>query len=135
MGTQISMWNGLEAFSFGNSPAMADELGALVVAGTKTATCWAARDGQLTQPGKRMVMHDGQGRGWAVLETLEVTPRRFGEVDAAFAWDEGEGDRTLDSWRDGHRRYFTAEGSFAPDMELWCERFRLVDVLEREGVR
>ena len=35
------------------------------------------------------------GRPCAVLEAIELTLRRFDEVDAAFAFDEGEGDRTL----------------------------------------
>lgn len=129
----LSTWNGLEAFAFGNNPRMADDLGALVVAGTKTATCWAASQGPQTHVGKRMVMLDGSGRGWAVIETLELTRRRFDEVDAAFAHDEGEGDRSLADWREGHQRYFTAEGTWSPDMLLYCERFRLVEVLEREA--
>jgi uncharacterized protein YhfF len=32
----------LKTFAFGDSPALADELLALVLAGKKTATCWAA---------------------------------------------------------------------------------------------
>lgn len=36
---------------------------------------------------------------------------------------------TLDDWRAGHWAYFTRNGSFAPDMLLWCERFRLVEIL------
>jgi uncharacterized protein YhfF len=66
------------------------------------------------------------------LETVEVTRRRFGEVDAAFASDEGEGDRSVNDWRRMHTAYFTRRGEFSPDMELYCERFRLVEVLERE---
>jgi uncharacterized protein YhfF len=122
-------WRSLETFSFGDNPGMAEELGALVLAGTKTATCWAVSEGELTQLGKRMVMLDGSGRPAAVLETVELARRRFGEVDATFARDEGEGDRSLAYWRDAHRRYFTRRGSFAPDMELWCERFRVVERL------
>ena len=132
MSVETTTWQGLETFSFGDSSQMADELGALVVAGTKTATCWAALQGQLTEVGKQMVMLDGQGRAWAIIETVELSQRRFDEVDAALAYDEGEGDRTLEDWRDGHRRYFTREGTFAPDMTLYCERFRLVRVLDRE---
>jgi len=131
MSGEPRMWGAMEAFAFGNTPKMADELGALVAAGRKTATCWAAVDGQQTEVGKRMVMLDGRGRGWAVIETVELTMRRFDEVDDAFARDEGEGDLTLADWREGHRRYFEAEGVFAPDMLLWCERFRLIEVLER----
>jgi uncharacterized protein YhfF len=122
-------WRDLESFSYGDSPALADALVALVVAGRKTATCWAAAEGLLTAPGKRMVARDGKGRPRAVIETVELAQRRFGEVDAAFAFDEGEGDRTLAYWRAAHERYFTRLGQFAPDMLLWCERFRVVEVI------
>lgn len=116
----------LESFSFGDSPALADELAALVLAGVKTVTCWAAIDGALTHVGKRMVVLSGSGRPLAVIETIELTQRSFNEVDAAFAYDEGEGDRTLAYWRGAHRRYFTRLGQFSDDMLLYCERFRLV---------
>lgn len=125
------------AFSFGDSPDMADELLALVLSGAKTATCGALRDypeGSAAMPvvGRRDVVLDGRGRRAAVIETVEVTIRRFDEMDEAFAHDEGEGLRTLAEWRDGHRRYFERNGGFSPDMELVCERFRLVAALDRE---
>ena len=47
----------------------------------------------MTEVGKRMVMLDGAGRPRAVLTTMELTLRRFDEVDAAF-FDEGERDQT-----------------------------------------
>jgi uncharacterized protein YhfF len=126
-------WHALESFSFGDNPALADELVALVVAGRKTATCWAAEEGLLTTPGKRMLVRDGKGRPRAVIETVELVQRRFGEVDAAFAYEEGEGDRTLAHWRSAHERYFRRLGQFSPDMLLWCERFRVVDVIGPEA--
>ena len=123
-----------QTFSFGDSPAMADELLALVIAGTKTATCGALRDypiGSSEMPvvGRRDVVMNGAGWSAAVIETLEVTIRRFDEVDEAFAHDEGEGFRTLADWRKGHQEYFERNGGFSPDMELICERFRLVEAL------
>jgi uncharacterized protein YhfF len=130
MSTDIKRWQGIAAFAFGDSSRMADELGAKVIAGTKTATCWAAVQGRLTEVGEQMVMLDGQGRGWAVIEATELTERAFDDIDEAFAREEGEGD--LEEWRDIHRRYFTREGTFAPDMNLYCERFRVVRVLDRE---
>jgi uncharacterized protein YhfF len=123
-------WQSLESFAFGDGPRLADELLALVLAGKKTATCWSVSDGQQTEIGKRMVAKDGQGRPRAVLETVELTQRRFHEVDAPFAFEEGEGDRTLSFWRAAHERYFRRQGTFAPDMALYCERFRLVKVIE-----
>jgi uncharacterized protein YhfF len=129
-------WRHLETFCFGDGPGLADTLAMLVLEGRKRATCWAADEGMLTEIGKRTVMLDGSGRPRAVLETVELTLRRFDEVDAAFAYDEGEGDRTLDSWRQAHRAYFGRRGQFAEDMLLWCERFRVVELIEEpdEGV-
>jgi uncharacterized protein YhfF len=123
-------WRDLETFRFGDNPDLADELLALVLAGTKTATCWDARDGLLTEVGKRMVATEGHGRPRAVIETVELTRRRFDEVDAAFARDEGEGDRSLATWRQNHRIYFDRLRGFSPDMPLWCERFRVVETIE-----
>ena len=85
----------LESFAFGDSRGLADEMFELVLIGKKTATCWAAREGDKggVVPGKRWIVKDGQGRASAILKTVELTRRRFGEVDAAFAYDEDEGNR------------------------------------------
>jgi uncharacterized protein YhfF len=125
-------WRDLETFSFGDNPALADELAALVLAGSKRATCWASSDGMLTEVGKRMVMLNGTGEPLAVLETLELVQRRFNEVDAAFAYDEGEGDRTLEFWKRAHREYFSRRDQFAEGMLLYCERFRVVELIADE---
>jgi len=126
-----SEWVSLESFSFGDSPELADELCGLVLSGKKRATCWPVSEGQQTHLGKQMAVLDGAGRPAAVVETVELTMRHFDEVDSAFAFDEGEGDRTLEYWRRAHRRYFTRRGAFEPNMPLWCERFRLVARLAR----
>jgi uncharacterized protein YhfF len=122
----------LESFSFGDNPKLADELLELVLIERKTATCWAASEGDKgVVPSKRWIVKDGQGRPSAILETVELTRRRFGDVDAGFAYDEGEGDRTLADWREAHTAYFTRRGEFSPDMELYCERFKLIEALKR----
>jgi uncharacterized protein YhfF len=118
------------SFSFGDSLEMADELLALVLAGPKRATCWAAAQGtQGVAVGVQSVVKDGQGKPRTIIETIELTRRRFMDVDESFAYDEGEGNRTLDYWRTAHRNYFTREGTYADDMEVYCERFRLIQVL------
>ena len=119
--------NPLERFAFGDSSAMADALLALVLDGTKTATCWAAGGDPPTIVGQRQVVLDGSGVPRAVIETLSIEARRFDTVDATFAHAEGEGDRSLAGWRADHRAFFTRNGGFTPDMLLWCERFRLVE--------
>jgi uncharacterized protein YhfF len=126
-------------FAFGDSPELADELLALVLSGRKTATCGALRDFGGAEPepmvGRRDVVLDGRGRRAAVIETIEAIRRRFDEVDAAFAQDEGEGDLSYDYWRQAHEAYFARNGGFSPDMILVCERFRLVEVLDRNDTK
>jgi len=122
-------WRSLESFAFGDSAEMADRLLGFVLAGRKTATCWSVRDGQQTEVGKRMVVNDGAGRPRAVIETLSLEQMVFDRVPWSFASAEGEGDADLADWRAGHRAYFTRNGGFSPDMQLWCERFRLVEIL------
>ena len=122
-------WRSLERFAFGDNPEMADRLLGFVLAGAKTATCWSTAEGQQTELGKRMVVTDGAGRPRAVVETASLQQVRFCDVAWDFAAAEGEGDASLEAWRAGHRAYFTRNGGFSPDMLLWCERFRLVEVI------
>ena len=121
-------YRGLRAFAFGDCPELADELLDLVIRGIKTATCSTEDEPNTSTPGERWIVRDGQGEPRCVIETTEVSYRRFDEVDANFAFEEGEGDRSLDHWRKAHRAYFTRQGKFSEDMMLMCERFRLVEV-------
>lgn len=126
-------------FRFGDSPGLADELLALVLSRRKTATCGALRDYGGAEPvpevGRRDVVLDGSGRRAAVIETVEAIVRRFDEVDADFAHDEGEGDLSYEYWHEAHRAYFERNGGFSPDMKLVCERFQLVEVFSQDDAK
>ena len=100
-----------DAWSFGDTSQMADELAALVLAGKKTATTSAAalyeiEQEALPQSGTYSVLLDGSDVPKAVfyLESVSIVP--FDEVTAAFAFLEGEGDRTLAYWRRVHKAFF-----------------------------
>lgn len=117
-------------FVFGDSQELCDQLLALVRAGKKTATCGALRDfgpdGEpLPQVGRRDTALNWDGTPALVIETVEVSMKRFCEVDESFALDEGEND-SLAGWREDHRQYFQRNGGFDPQMMLVCERFRLI---------
>ena len=127
--------------SFGDSPAMADELLALVLEGTKRATAGLVADfvadgTPLPRPGDHWLVLDGRGRPGAVLRTVEARTGLLHSVDDAFAWDEGEGDRTRDDWLRGHLGYFRRQGErtgvpFDEHAEqVVFERFALVWPLE-----
>ena len=121
---------------FGSSPAMGDELLALVLTGPKRATAYLLRDVQIggekmSRVGGHVVVLDGVDRPRAIWRTRTVEVKPLNEVDAAFAWDEGEGDRTRADWLAMHVRYFTArakaEGfAFDESMPAVFERFALV---------
>ena len=115
---------------------MADELGALIAAGTKTATCsalweWEAESETPPETGAVTIVLDGSGQPLCIVETVEVTIRKYNEVDAEFARQEGEGDLSLNYWREAHRTFFSRSlpkigKEFSEEMPLVCERFRLI---------
>jgi uncharacterized protein YhfF len=121
---------------FGDSVELADELMEFIVRGTKRATAslvagYVAEGEPLPPIGAHWVCCDGSGRPRAVLRTWELRLGRFDSVDEKFAWDEGEYDRTLQSWVDGHRHYYTRQCAalgmeFTEDLEICFERFTCV---------
>jgi uncharacterized protein YhfF len=124
------------AEAFGDGSALADELGRLVASGVKTGTCsalweWQAEGNPIPEVGLVTIVLDGQGQPLCIIETTEVTQRRFDEVDADFARAEGEGDLSLQYWRDAHQNFFSRTlpkigRQFSADMPLVCERFKLI---------
>jgi uncharacterized protein YhfF len=127
-----------ETFRFGDSEALCADILALVLSGKKTATCEAVsfygKGGDAwPQVGRRDVALNWDGTPAAMLETVEVTTRRFGDMDAEFVAAQGEF-RDLAHWRAGYDAYFRRAGVFSEDMELMCERFRLVEDFGEVGV-
>jgi uncharacterized protein YhfF len=81
----------------------------------------------MPKPGDRWLVLDGAKRPRCVIETTGIETKRFDQVDAQFAHDEGEGDQSYAFWRRAHEDYFTGQGRFTPDMMVVCERFRLIE--------
>ncbi len=98
---------------FGDSPELADELLGLVLHGPKRATAGAADD-LVPAVGDLWVVTDGRGEARAILQTTDIRVGRLDSVDDAFAYDEGEGDRSRAHWLDAHRRFFRR---ILPDVE------------------
>ncbi len=78
--------------------------------------------------GRRDIALDWYDMPALVIETVEVAIQRYCDVTEEFALAEGENE-TLAGWQEDHRRYFERNGGFDPEMELVCERFRLVEDL------
>lgn len=80
---------------FEDIPQLADELGQLVIEGTKTATCsalweWEAEQLPLPTVGLKTIVLDGGDSSICIIEMTEVNICPFNQVDAQFAYDEGE---------------------------------------------
>jgi len=122
-------------WSFGDTPQLADELVALVLDGTKTATTelvasYRAAGEPLPAVGDLSIVADGSGMPRALLRTTRVDVVPFDAVTAEHARLEGEGDGTLATWRAEHERHFRRtmpEGQFAADAPVVCERFTVLD--------
>jgi uncharacterized protein YhfF len=125
-----------EAFFFGDSEELANELADLVLRGAKRATAgsvWSyeAEGKRLPQPGDLSIVTTWSGQPLCVIETQTVEVVRFTEVTAEFASTEGEGDGSLSFWQEAHRQYFTRECAragreFTENMLVACECFKVV---------
>ena len=108
----------------------------LVFTGVKTATGslqWVYEaDGRMPpKAGDYSIVTDGNGEPVCIILDTEVRIIPFDEVDESFAWDGGEEDRTLESWRQIYREYISLECARigrepTPQTPLVCERFRVV---------
>lgn len=121
---------------WGDGTELADELGALIAAGTKTATCsalweWKEEGESIPETGTVTIVLNGSGEPLCIIETVEVMIRKYNEVDAEFAREEGEGDLSLEYWQEAHQNFFSRSlpkigKEFSEEMPLVCERFRLI---------
>lgn len=103
-----------DVWAFGSSNEMADELAELVLEGKKTATAsnfklYELEDEALPFKGLFNVILNGSGHAVAIIETTDVEIVPFDEVTSDHAYQEGEGDRSLDYWRKVHEKYFKEE--------------------------
>jgi len=124
---------GAIAWSFGDAPQMSDELADLVVKGVKTAGCGslAAFGKEEISPtiGGYNIILNGAGHPVCVIRTIAMRLIRFCDVTEELARKEGEGDLSLDYWRQEHKEFFEREGSFSQDMELIAEEFQLIEIV------
>ena len=122
--------------TFGDSPAMADELLARVLDGSKRATSslvaeYLDEGDQLPRIGNHWVVCDSTGVPRVILRTVGLRLGTFNDVDAAFARDEGEGEGTVESWQREHRRFWERGAqrrgsSWSESEEIVFERFAVV---------
>ena len=124
-----------ESFYFEMSEEPANALLALVLSGQKKATtsslpAYQCDNEELPRAGDYSVVTGWDGNPHCVIETTAVTVLPFNEVTFDICKREGEDD-TLESWQNGHRRFFTEEGKqlgyeFSETTPVVFEDFRVV---------
>jgi uncharacterized protein YhfF len=121
---------------FADTPEAATKVGNLVRDGIKTTSSsllWGLEHLGVPLPkvGDISVVVDGNGNPLCVIELTEVEIRPFNTVDEQFAFEYGEGERTLaywlnDNW-DFHSRWCREIGREASEiMPIVFQRFRLL---------
>lgn len=121
------------AWAFGGDP---DPLARLVLEGKKTATASAyplyeIENESLPEAGEYSIVLDSNDNAVCVIRTKEVYVIPFRNVTPEHAYKEGEGDKSLEFWRDVHQKFFSdcleeAGLEFSQDMKVVCEEFEVV---------
>jgi len=124
-----------QAWAFGGTPEIADELLDLVLRGVKTAgasALWEYEevDEPIPTVGTLGIVLDGRGHPRALVVTTAVDVVPFGEVGEEHAALEGEGDGSLAQWRQAHAHYLTTadggERGFGEETPVVLERFEVL---------
>ncbi len=137
--TSEQMWkaSGLdgeyEAWQFGSDP---DGLAALVLSGQKRATSSALAlyeaDGEpLPEEGEYSVILNSSDEAVCIIRDTRVYVCPYSDISEEYAYMEGEGNRSLEYWREVHRPFFEEEMKsaglrFSEDMPIVCEEFEVI---------
>jgi uncharacterized protein YhfF len=127
------MTDGLGPFELGYARTeLRRQLVAAVLSGEKTATAglWSEYEAEgepLGDPGDRFALLGYDDEPVGVIEITEAKLVPAGEIDLAFARDEGEGFESVDDWRVAHEEFFEQE--LTPETLIVAVRFRLVERL------
>ena len=125
-----------ESFRIGQTDEDADTGAELILGRQKTATSsllweYEASGKALPPLGNLSVVENGRRAPVCIVQTTWIETIRFDDVDAQFALEYGEGDRTLQGWRKMFWSYYSnlcaALGrEMSRDAPLICERFLVI---------
>ena len=125
-----------DSWSFGDNKELADELVEIVLRGEKTATTslyclYEIENESLPKVGELGIVIDFDENAKCIIKTNKVSILPFSEVSAEFAYKEGEGDKSLEYWREEHINFFNRileelNMNFSDDMLVVCVEFEVV---------
>jgi uncharacterized protein YhfF len=123
-------------FYFCDNEHDANTCAELVVQNIKQATApsiwwYEYHNEPMPKVGTLFIVTDWHGEAKVIIEVTKLEQIRFKDVGEAFAYTEGEGDRSLAYWRKVHRAYYTREmekagAHFNENILISCEYFKLI---------
>lgn len=121
---------------FGDNKELANKLVDLVLEGQKTATTslyylYDFEKEDLPKVGELSIVTDFYGEAKCIIETKNISILPFFKVNKNFAYKEGEGNKSLEYWREGHIKFFnrqlkSLDMEFSEDMLVVCEEFEVI---------
>jgi len=125
----------IDCFHFELTEHLANTLLKLVISGQKRATsssllAYEKEGERIPKIGDLSIVTDWEDTPKCVIETIAVTILPFNEITYEICKREGEDD-TLDSWKEGHMRFFKEDGKqlgylFSEDMPVIFEDFQMI---------
>lgn len=122
-----------DSWSFGED---ADLLAHLVVAGQKVATSslyplYEIENENIPQVGDYSVILDSKNNAVCIIKNQNVEIVPFDRITSLHAYKEGEGDKSLDYWREKHKDFFAKCMNevgmvFTTNMKVVFEEFSVV---------
>ncbi len=100
------------AWAFCDGGEIGDKLACLVLDGVKTATssarvAYELEEEELPKVGNYSIVMYDNGDAACIIRCTKVSVVAFKDVSEEHAYKEGEGDRTLEYWRDVHKTFFS----------------------------
>lgn len=125
-----------ESWYFCDNKKDADECAQLVVDGVKQATStsmwwFETNNHPLPKIGDLYIITNWEGKAYAIIQTFKVEKIQFKEITQEYAEIEGEGDKSLEYWKNVHWDYYTREMKVkgqnpTKDMMIVCEQFKTI---------
>lgn len=90
---------------------------------------------ELPKAGLYNVILNSKDEAVCIIRNTKVYVTAYCDVTAEHAYKEGEGDKTLEYWREVHQAFFSKELAeigkvFTSDMKVVCEELELLYVAE-----
>lgn len=131
----------IKSWKFGDSKREADYTLSLVISGKKTATSslydsYQRNNIPLPRKGDKNIIEDSKGVKRCLIITKKVEVKSFNKITKSFAYKEGEGDRTLEYWKEIHKKFFEKRLKrrnikFSNDILVVCEEFKLLKLIDK----